>query len=204
MTEIRIDVTGDGCCWLYGRTDIWKEYVGCENFDEQVVLYGNRYNKGIKEASWYQKAKEIIRDIDEYDDCPEDMSEKNKEKIRDILDHSNDDVPVEVLRILYPDDKFKTGTIRGYAQGDWEDYIVKGDVDVNLLEAYYFGNVVDVSVKSDDGEYSDVMTCEEFWDAKKEGYEKAFRERYEIPEDEELKIYMADGYVQTLNWKLIS
>ena len=204
MVEIRINTTGDGCWWLYNGSEVWKDYVGCEDFNEQVVLYGNRDYSGIEEASWYQKAKEIVDDINNYDDYPDDMSEENKEKIREILDYSHDDVPVEVLRILYPDDEFKTGTIRGYSQGDWEDYIVKGDVDVEQLEAYYFGNVVDIFVKDNEEEYGDVMTCEELWDAEREGYEKVFRERYGIPEDEELKIYVTDGYVQTLNWKLVS
>lgn len=204
MTEIRINTTGNGCWWLYGSSETWKDYVGCEDFNEQVVLYGNRDYSGIEEASWYQKAKEIVDDINNYDDYPDDMSEENKEKIREILDYSHDDVPVEVLRILYPDDEFKTGTIRGYSQGDWEDYIVKGDVDVEQLEAYYFGNVVDIFVKDNEEEYGDVMTCDELWDAEREGYKKVFRERYGIPEDEELKIYVTDGYVQTLNWKLVS
>lgn len=204
MAEIRINTTGDGCWWLYGSSEDWKDYVGCEDFNEQVILYGNRNYNGIKEASWYQKAKEIVDDINNYDEYPEDMSEENKEEIRKILLSSCDDVPVEVLRILYPDDEFKTGTIRGYSQGDWEYYIVKGDVDVERLEAYYFGNVVDIFVKDNEEEYGDVMTCEELWDAEREGYEKAFRKRYEIPEDEELKIYVADGYVKTLNWKMVS
>lgn len=204
MAEIRINTTGDGCWWLYGSSEAWKDYVGCEDFNEQVVLYGNRDYSGIEEASWYQKAKEIVDDINNYDDYPDDMSEENKEEIRKILLSSCDDVPVEVLRILYPDDEFKTGTICGYSQGDWEYYIVKGDVDVERLEAYYFGNVVDIFVKDNEEEYGDVMTCEELWDAEREGYEKVFRERYEIPEDEELKIYVADGHVQTLNWKMVS
>lgn len=204
MVEIRIDTTGDGCWWLYNGAEIWKDYVGCEDFDEQVVLYGNRDYSGVKEASWYQKAKEIVDDINNYDDYPEDMSEENKEKIREILDYSHDDVPVEVLRILYPDDEFKTGTIRGCSQGDWEHYIVKGDVDVERLEAYYFGNVVDIFVKDNEEEYGDVMTCDELWDAEREGYEKVFRERYEISEDEELKIYVVDRYIKTLDWKLVS
>ena len=204
MVEIRIDTTGDGCWWLYNGAEIWKDYVGCEDFDEQVVLYGNRDYSGVKEASWYQKAKEIVDDINNYDDYPEDMSEENKEKIREILDYSHDDVPVEVLRILYPDDEFKTGTIRGCSQGDWEHYIVKGDVDVERLEAYYFGNVVDIFVKDNEEEYGGVMTCDELWDAEREGYEKVFRERYEISEDEELKIYVVDRYIKTLDWKLVS
>ena len=168
------------------------------------MLYGNRHCRGIEKASWYQNANRIINDINIYDDYPEDMSEETKAKIREILDYSSDDVPVEVLRILYPDDEFKTGTISGYSQGDWEYYIVKGDVDVEQLEAYYFGNVVDIFVKDNEEEYGDVMTREELWDIEREGYEKVFRERYDIAADEELKIYVADGYVQALNWKMVS
>ena len=115
-----------------------------------------------------------------------------------------EDILIDVIRLLYPEDTFKTGTIRGYSQGDWQDYIVKGDVDVERLEAYYFGNVVDIFVKDNEEEYGDVMTCEELWDAEREGYEKVFRERYGIPEDEELKIYVADGYIKTPDWKLVS
>lgn len=42
MVEIKIDNTGDGTWWLYNSNQGWKDYCGCENFDEQVVLTGNR------------------------------------------------------------------------------------------------------------------------------------------------------------------
>jgi len=42
MVEIKIDNTGDGTWWLYNSNQSWKDYCGCENFDEQVVLTGNR------------------------------------------------------------------------------------------------------------------------------------------------------------------
>ena len=51
MTEIKINNTGDGTWYLYGRNDEWKNYVGCENFDEQVVLTGNCDFKAYTEAS---------------------------------------------------------------------------------------------------------------------------------------------------------
>ena len=148
-----------------------------------------------KKSSMISTIMMIIQKI-----CPR----KIKKKLERFLDYSHDDVPVEVLRILYPDDEFKTGTICGCSQGDWEHYIVKGDVDVERLEAYYFGNVVDIFVKDNEEEYGGVMTCDELWDAEREGYEKVFRERYEISEDEELKIYVVDRYIKTLDWKLVS
>ena len=64
MTELRIDNTGEGTCWLYGKSECWKDYIGCENFDEEVVLIGNREYSGCTEASWYQKVKDILTDID--------------------------------------------------------------------------------------------------------------------------------------------
>ena len=45
MVEIRIDNTGDGTWWLYNDNNVWKDYCGCDNFDEQVVLTGNRHCK---------------------------------------------------------------------------------------------------------------------------------------------------------------
>lgn len=64
MVEIRIDNTGDGTWWLYNDNDVWKDYCGCDNFDEQVVLTGNRHCKEYKDAKWYQAAKDILNDID--------------------------------------------------------------------------------------------------------------------------------------------
>lgn len=57
MVEIKIDNTGDGTWWLYNSNQGWKDYCGCENFDEQVVLTGNRDFTGCTEAEWYQNAK---------------------------------------------------------------------------------------------------------------------------------------------------
>ena len=68
MVEIRIDNTGDGTWWLYNDNDVWKDYCGCDNFDEQVILAGNRHCKECTDAEWYQAAKDILDDIDCYDD----------------------------------------------------------------------------------------------------------------------------------------
>ena len=63
MVEIKIDNTGDGTWWLYNSNQSWKDYCGCENFDEQVVLTGNRDFTDCTEAEWYQKANELLDDI---------------------------------------------------------------------------------------------------------------------------------------------
>lgn len=84
MVEIRIDNTGDGTWWLYNDNDVWKDYCGCDNFDEQVVLAGNRNCKEYKDAEWYQKAKEVIEDIDCYELYPEYTSEEVNAKLKEL------------------------------------------------------------------------------------------------------------------------
>ena len=203
MTEIRIDNTGEGTWWLYGGSENWKDYVVCENFDEQVVLTGNRDFGGCTEASWYQRAKEVLTDIDCYDEYPDDVSEEVKEKLKELYEkcRRTEDIIVDVLRLLYPENSFNKGTIRGYCQGDWQEYIIKGDVDTDLLEAFYFGKIADISV--DDGEdlFGDVITHDELWEAEREDLKEYMRKRYDLPEDEEIHILQANGMKQVVDWK---
>lgn len=95
MTEIRIDNTGSSTDYLYTKSAMWRDYVDCENFDEEVVLTGNRDYNNFSEASWYQRT------------------------------------------------------------------------------------------------------------ASQSGLEEYCRKEYDIPADEELHIYQADGYIQTINWKKV-
>lgn len=206
MVEIKIDNTGDGTWWLYNSNQGWKDYCGCENFDEQVVLTGNRDFTGCTEAEWYQKAKEILDDIDCYDEYPTDVSDEVNAKLKEMYDkcRCTEDILIDVIRILYPEDTFKTGTIRGYNQRDWQDYIVKGDVDTDLLEAMYFGKISDITVTTDEEEFGDVITHDELWRAEREeGLKEFFRNHYELDKDEEIHILQADGYKQVVDWKAV-
>lgn len=204
MVEIRIDNTGDGTWWLYNDNDVWKDYCGCDNFDEQVILAGNRHYKECTDAEWYQAAKDILNDIDCYDEYPEYTSEEVNAKLKELYDkcRCTEDIIVDVLRLLYPEDAFKDGTIRGYCQGDWQDYIVKGDVDTDLLEAMYFGKISDITVTTDEEKFGDIITHDELWRAEREeGLKEYFRKRYELDKDEEIHILQANGYKQILDWK---
>jgi hypothetical protein len=203
MTEIRIDNTGEGTWWLYGKNESWKDYVGCENFDEQVVLIGNRDYSGCTEAEWYQNAKRILDNIDCYDEYPDDVSEEVNAKLKELYDkcRCTKDIIIDVLRLLYPEDTFEEGTIRGYCQGEWQEYIVMGNVDTDLLEAFYFGKIADIQVESDEDSFGDVITHDELWKAEREGLKEYMRQRYDISKDEEIRILQADGYRQVVNWK---
>lgn len=206
MVEIRIDNTGDGTWWLYNNHELWKDYCGCENFDEEVVLIGNRNLNGCSDAEWYQKAKTVLDDIDYYDDYPEDLSDETNAKLKRLYERCRctDDILVDVIRLLYPDDRFETGTIRGYGQSDWQNYIVKGNINIYLLEEMYFGKISDVTVTKDDEEFGDIITHDELWEAERNGdLKEYFRSRYEIAEDEELHIFQADGYRKEVDWKEI-
>lgn len=176
MTEIKIDNTGDGTWWLYSSNQCWKDYCGCENFDEQVVLTGNIDFTDYTKAEWYQNANELLdniaNDFDALDICDDySLTQEQYKTIKEMYDkcRCTEDILVDTIRILYPEDTFETGTIRGYTQGDWQDYIVKGDVDTDLLEAMYFGKISDITVKTEDEEFGDVITHDELWRAEREG-----------------------------------
>lgn len=204
MTEIKIDNTGDGTWWLYNGDQYWKDYCGCENFEEQVVLDGNRDYCGCTGAEWYQKAKEILNNIDCYDEYPTDVSDGVKAKLKELYDKCTrtEDILVDVIKLLYPKDVFKIGTIRGYNQGDWQDYIIKGDVNTDLLEAMFFGKISDITVKTEDEEFGDIITHDELWRAEREeGLKEFFMNRYNLEKNEEIHILQADGYKKVLYWK---
>lgn len=211
MVEIKIDNTGDGTWYLYNGNEMWKDYVGCENFDEEVVLTGNRDYKGCTEASWYQNANELLDDIandfDTLDICDDySLTQEQYKLVKEMYDECRctKDILVDVIKLLYPEDTFKTGTIRGYSQGDWQDYIVKGDVDTDLLEAMYFGKISDITITTDEEEFGDVITHDELWRAEREeGLKEFFRNYYELDKNEEIHILQADGYKQVVDWKAV-
>lgn len=202
MTEIRIDNTGNGTWYLYNGNEGWKDYI-CEDFDEQVVLTGNRDFKDYTEASWYQEAKDVLTDIDCYDEYPDDLNDEIKAKLKELYDECRctEDILIDVIRLLNPNDTFKSGTIRGYCQGDWQEYIVKENVDVEQLENFYFGKIADITVSNDEEEFGDVITHDELWEAEREDLKEYMRKRYELSENEEVYILKADGMKQVVDWK---
>ena len=205
VVEIRIDTTGNGTEWLY-QSDEWKEHVGCEDFDEEVVLFGNRDFYTCENASWYKETEEILTDIDCYGAYPANLSNEKIEKIAELYKNCRctKDIIFDVIKLLYPNDIFKSGTIRDCVQREWQNYIVKGNVDTDLLEAFYFGSVVDINVYDNGDSFGDVITHDELWKAEREGLKEYMRKRYEISEDKEILILQTDGMKQTVDWKEVS
>lgn len=206
MAIIKIDSTGNETFWLYGKNEEWKMYVA-EDFDENIILEGNNSLREITEASWYKRVWEILNDYDSYEEFPDDLTEGQATEIKRLYDecYHTEEIFMDVLKVLYPNEVFKTGTIRGYSQGDWQEYIVKEDVDINALENFYFGKVSDIYVEMENGEnFCTVITDDKLWELEANGNLKEYlREMCELSYDEPITILQSDGYIQVPNWKEI-
>ena len=212
-TTIRIDQTGDGIGWLYGRHEFWKTYV-CDKFDDNVVVNGNRDYNAITEAKWWKDAINIITELDCYGLDERELFDYyheyfTREQLKEVYEEydkcrcSDDmDFIVKVANILHKEIEIETATIRGYTQSEWQTVAyIKGSIDVDRLETYYFGKLVDVTVEEDDGDCGDIITDDELWEMERKGLKEELRKRYDIDEDEELTVMKCDGYVSVANWK---
>ena len=195
----------------YWNDDSWKDFV-CQDFDENVVMLGNRDYSEITEASWFKDACELVDELDNYDDSLEDLidaygDDYAADKLEDVYnayqdcDRSDDpEFLIKVAKILYPHLDLVYTTIRGSNQGDWQDVIyVSGCLDEGILADWYFGNVYDANLyvrdepledydEDDYGEHdtSAVITDTEYWNMKHDfgSVEKGFAELFGVPVDE--------------------
>lgn len=195
---IKVIINNTGVYDFPNTYTLLQDYLCCENFDEEVVTYGNDRLCEYKEASWYKKAVEVLTDIDCFDKYPENASIDTIVKLKTLYEGCRriEDIIPDVVELLYPDCTFKTGTLTGYSQGEWQKYIVKEDVDTDLLEALYFGKVREIEVESPSEEFHDVVTDDELWKNEKD-LKQYFRRRYDFKEDEEIHIFSAET-VQTI------
>ena len=164
--KILINNCPDGCLYLYD-TDMWKDYV-CENFDDNVIIFGNKDFVPIQEANWWVKTINLIDDIDyNYNkedeqqfliDFENNYTESTLKKIWNIYwahikqGGYSDDID---LRMIIAENLFKIElddiTIRGNSQSDWNNAIyIKGCLDPNILADYYFGNLIVIDIYADE------------------------------------------------------
>lgn len=198
--------------WLYAMDD-WKDYV-CPDFDDNVVIFGNRdYNSVGGEGDWWTDAEEIISDLeyDELDDYSDfmpsgsyasDISPAKATACARLYQNTKlatDDPEfiLEIAEILYPKLNLACTTIRGSSQGDWADAIYNADVvDPNILEDFFFGNLVDIGVYSvdedgdEDLEGSDIMSYTEYSRMSEDELISYVRDMgvVNIPPDEEIEV----------------
>jgi hypothetical protein len=212
MAKIWIDETDNGNGRMY--EDEWKEWVCCD-FDQNVVIYGNRRMGGVTEADWWNDAMDLMKDFDFYnfDDIVEihtDLTRETLLKVEHIYNccrtYEDIDVMAEVIRTIHPELEIETTTLRGYSQSDWNDAVcIKGSVDENLLNDFYWGNINRVTIsedEDDEGEYIYYLADSELWEMERKGLRKEIMDRYGIYDDcQPVHIYKADGYIKALNWK---
>ena len=203
----------------WGTDDEWKSFV-CEDFDENVVLLGNRDYNSHEEASWWKTAKYISDELAYSDDLVGSLeNEFNADKLARIWNfyqnnnYDADDIEMmkKIVEIMYPGLELISGTIRGSNQGDWQDYVcVADEVNPNLLEDWYFGNVYEATlyeVDTDDLEEDEdlddyeiygeavenqVVPGTEYWDLRAKGLETGFKSLFGLDETDDLTV--DEGY----------
>lgn len=192
----------------------WKSEV-CDDFNNNVVIVENRYNGGCENAEWWILAKSLVDDIECYYNEDADAAFIKDSKSRysyttrllltvwdmyweavNIPYNKYDETEfiASVAETLNPGLELECGTIHGYSQGDWADVVyVKDNVDPKRLEAFYFNNCMSVYYEDDEHDFWDTITDYEYWDmGSGPRLEQSLRERYDVPEDEALKVVIED------------
>lgn len=204
------------CDILYGRTGEWKTYIS-PDFDEEVVIYrADRQYSPITEASWWKNIMAVIEttryyDLDDpnYDTYYEGripLTAEQKEKIGKLMKQYDDDENIELLigisKIIQPNIELETGTIQGNCQSDWAEFVaIKDKINFQTFADIFFGNVSEVHIECDDIDYWDFITDTELWDMERNGdFKQNVRDRWDIPADQELKVYKRNGTTHTPNY----
>lgn len=154
------------CDDYYWTSGDWKDEV-CDNFDQKVVIIGDRHYATIEEADWWREADNITSELDNANDFEDFVFALEDEFPTDILQTIwdmymengmlNDDFRFSVAKILHPELNLEYTTIRGYVQGDWAyAYYVSG-VDTDILADWFFGNVTDVCLYDEADEYQECV-----------------------------------------------
>lgn len=187
--------------------DLW-DFI--ENND-RFIITGNRHFQTTGTAAWYDKAKEILNDLDNdyfVGACLRYYSELTRSQRLAILKVYNDceysdsnETIASVASILTGHD-IRTATIRGCVQGDWNEIIYDATQatqdDVRTIESYYFGDYSEIY----DGDIMAYVTNDEIRNADNL---KAFcLESLGYPTDTECELYESNGYVTAKAWSKVA
>jgi len=200
MINITINHDNADLGFLYNN-DEWKNYI-CDDFDEKVVCLRNREYSSIEEASWWVKAKQIIEDLDYNDYSLSDFisaysDEYSKNQLRTIYEeyqkcYCSDDVDfiISVCETIIPGLELDTTVARGYTQSEWIEIVyVKDSINIPTFEAYFFGQLTEIHIQSDDGDdYFDYIRDDECYELINGNTISIIRSKYNISENEEIKL----------------
>lgn len=212
MVTFRIDTEAE--LWDYN----YKEQVAGteEDFNETFVLTGNNRFKGTENASWWQRAKEIVGDLDQdtfpgqvfayYKNLSRQQRKLILEKYNEYRYSDSPELILEVAAILYPEKSFGSREIRGYCQGDWQNvyYDKQYENVIDFLEAWYFGQITEIHCIDGTEEVWGTITDDELWKWEREGkIKEELLELFEYAEDTECEIYTSNGFVQVKQWEKV-
>lgn len=188
MYIVKIVRETDDYYWL---SDEWKEYVR-DDFDNNVVLTGNKDYDGVTEAYWWINAKFLVKDFDYANDEEQFIEYGMDEDLVNVLDlenklhqiwgylsdgnYSSDDECIYVVaQILHNELPIESGTIRGNMQREWQNvyYIDDGQLNLSVLGDWYFGYVNSIEALEDgDFVFSATISDTELWNLLNEGDKK--------------------------------
>ena len=179
-----------------------------EDFEEHFVITGNRDMNGFTGASWYQEAREIIKDIDLYIDDISDgtmeatdiegITAENADALLQAYEsmHSLDDVDgiTDVLNVLHPDCHYVRMQIHGCTQGEWQNVICeeKDAECIDDISAFYWGEVSCLHYEEED--VWSVVSDDDLWTWERENtLQEHLRDLLDIDADASLEVYRQDG-----------
>ena len=198
---------------IYIDTQSSCDWINDEICEMPFIAYGNNDYTYLEGLEWWKTSKEILREFCNY--CSDDpymleiladygaTEEKAKQiiKVYDNCRHSESiETIVAVANVLYPEREFKTATIRGYCQRDWQEvaYEAKDGDLLREFEAMYFGMISEIYA---DGT-SYIILDEDLW--KIENDKAKILEYVGLESNTECEIYKSDGYITTTRWAQIA
>jgi hypothetical protein len=211
MTIITIQDSNNNLDYLYTNGE-WKNYV-CEDFDNKVVLLGNRDYKEEAYADWWRTAKDIANDLDQLDEnefiesyrdtYPEETIIKMIQAYKRTDYSDKPEFLMEIAMLSKPGLELELRTIRGYTQSEWREVVyIKDSLNIKVLETYHFGQLTEIGIDQDGETSYDTITDDDLYEMLNNGdvYQN-FRARYDIPSDEEVVIKKFSGYSQVANYE---
>lgn len=185
--------------------------------DENVIITGNKNFTEYCEADFYFEIKDIISDLDCYFENDIISFYKDKYSIETIkklvtcYDNNYMLPELELIKklagIIYPKMQLETGVLRGCCQSDWQNVLYKKDfnIDLDVLSDYYFGNICELSIESNDDIYwQQISNTELFKLENSTDIKKAFKEFLGLSENENIIINKFSGYTQIANYETIA